>query len=107
MKGIGIFIAILLIAVIIYLYMLNQKAKQYAATKPGTNITNYNSGYELGLNLANLIANTKCGKEGRPPCTKAELQASGWSAQQIAAAEAGSNTVGQSVLCMQLGIGCN
>lgn len=105
MKGIGIFIAILLIGVIVYLYMLNQKAKQFAATKP-PNVTNYNSGYELGLNLANLIANTKCGKEGRPPCTKTELQASGWSPEQIAAAEAGSTSLSNWSLCYNLGINC-
>lgn len=107
MKGIGIFIAIVLILVLVYLYMLNQKAKEYAQTKP--TINNYNGGYELGLNLANLIANTKCGKEGRPPCTKKELEASGWTPAQIAAAEAGatsSGAAGISTLCAAFGIGC-
>lgn len=105
MKPIGIFIIILLIAIIIYMYIITKKANALAATKPGI-INNYNSGYELGLGLANLIANTKCGKEGRPPCTKEELQASGWSPEQIAAAEQGSQTVNSGVLCLQLGIGC-
>lgn len=105
MKPIGIFIVVLLIVVLIYLYLLNKKAKEYASTKPGT-INNYNGGYELGLGLANLIANTKCGKEGRPPCTKAELEASGWTPEQIASAEAGSTAISNWSLCYNLGVNC-
>lgn len=106
MKPIGIVIIVLIVFVIVYLYMIQQKAKEYVATKPVTNVTNYNSGYELGLSLANLIANTKCGKEGRPPCTKEELAASGWTPEQIAAAEQGSLNVQQSLLCLNFGINC-
>lgn len=104
MKGIGIFIAILVVIILIYLYILQKKATEYAATLPKGN--NSGGSYSSYLGLLELINNTKCGKEGRPPCTKAELQASGWTPAQIAAAEAGSLNVQQSVLCLQLGIGC-
>lgn len=105
MKGIGIFIAILVVIILIYLYILQKKATEYAATLPKGNNSNDGS-YSSYLGLLELINNTKCGKEGRPPCTKAELQASGWTPEQIAQAEAGSLAVQQSVLCLQLGIGC-
>lgn len=108
MKGLNVFIVILLIAIIIYLYMISKKANALAATKPST-VTNYNSGYDLGLSLANLIANTKCGKNGLPPCTKDELIASGWTPDQIAVAEQGSATASSasnSALCA-LGLGFN
>lgn len=108
MKPLGVFIVILLIAIIAYLYVISKKANALAAGQNPT-VNNYNSGYELGLGLANLIANTKCGKEGRPPCTVAELQASGWSPEQIAAAQQGSTTASNasnSALCA-LGLGFN
>lgn len=106
MKPATIIILVLLIAIIIYLYMISKKAKEYSLNNPAT--TNYNYG-AIGLSLANLIANTKCGKEGRPPCTKQELQASGWSDEQISQAEAGSNSASSATnaaLCA-LGLGVN
>lgn len=102
-----IIIVVLLIAIIVYLYTISKKAKEYSLTQPST--TNYNYG-AIGLSLANLIANTKCGKEGRPPCTVKELEASGWSQEQIAQAQAGSSTASNAsnaALCaLGLGFDC-
>lgn len=108
MKPLGIFIIVLLIAVFVYLYLINKKAKEYSLLPKSQNTNNYNYG-AIGLSLANLIANTKCGKEGRPPCTKKELEASGWTPEQIAQAEEGSlisGNAGVSTLCAAFGIGC-
>lgn len=103
MKAFWVIFAIVVAGAIIYLMVQNNKKKPININ----NLTTSSSGgYALGLSLANLIANTKCGKEGRPPCTKDELQASGWSPEQIAQAEAASGQVKDWSLCYSLGINC-
>lgn len=101
----------IVVIIAIILYTMNRNSSLLAAsllnknqTKPTSN-TNENP-YALGLSLAQLINNTQCGKNGNPPCTIQDLQNAGWSPEQIASAQAGTQTASQAYLCVEFGIGC-
>lgn len=99
MKHFPWIVVVILVVVILYLYM------KKPTSSPSTVVPNANN-YAAGLALVNLINNTKCGKNGNPPCTVKDLQNSGWTPAQISAAQAGSQSLSTTLLCEQYGINC-
>lgn len=103
-------IVITLVIVLLILWFLNKKKQDTQKVTLNNNVNVSQSSTSglaaAGMSLANLIANTKCGKNGNPPCTTSDLQQAGWSQEQIAQAQAGSNVVKDWSLCYNLGIGC-
>lgn len=99
------------ILIVIILYVMNKNSSLLAASlinkNPNSNSNSQTSNpYALGLSLAQLIGNTKCGKDGNPPCTIQDLQAAGWSPEQIATAQEATQNVSSFFLCADYGIGC-
>lgn len=96
-------VIVLLVAVVLYMMQRNAAALNAAMIN---NNKDPNNPYALGLSLAQLIGNTKCGKNGNPPCTVQDLQEAGWTPEQIGQASVASNTLQNFWLCENFGVNC-
>lgn len=102
MKALPWIIVAILVLIVLYSFT---KPK---VTTPNTSQLNQanQGGFNAGLALANLIGSTSCGKNGNPPCTITDLTNAGWSPSQISDAQAGSQQVQATWLCLNTGYGC-
>lgn len=105
-----IIVTLAIVALLLYILNKQKQAAQKLVLSQNVNVNQQQPSTgalaQAGMSLANLIANTKCGKNGNPPCTKEDLQQAGWSQEQISQAEAGSTALSNWSLCYNLGIGC-
>lgn len=95
------------IVIVVVLLLLYSFTKAKAPVVSGSTVApKPTNPYLAGLNLLNTIQTTNCGKYGNPPCTIQDLQAAGWTPDQIASAQQASQTTSNLYLCQTFGIGC-